>query len=115
MSIASTHVRDVRDDVRADVRAQTYIAVGVCGMCGESPCAGVRARARNAANAQHLCQILARDFPHIPHIPHIPTAAKLSVTLKPARRPAQAAHGRARAISLISLVSKGMEVEELWA
>ncbi|UYK82296.1 hypothetical protein NG829_08400 [Xanthomonas sacchari] len=114
MSIVATYVRDVRDDVRADVWPQTHMAVGVCGMCGNTLCAGVQARAYEAACIQKILPIRAGENPHIPHIPHIPTATRISGISKPAHNPARAAHGRARAISHISLVSKGMEGEGLW-
>ncbi|KIP82147.1 hypothetical protein SN15_14685 [Stenotrophomonas maltophilia] len=42
------NVRDVRDHVRADVRAKCIAALGVCGMCGHF-CPHVRARYAGAA------------------------------------------------------------------
>lgn len=112
MSTAPVAVRDVREGVRARVRAQTHAAVGVCGMCG--PFASyVGAGAWVAVSLACVqCLSCVCECPHLPHIPHITTAASVSGDMRPAHVPAQAAHAHARAVFPVLLALKEMEEVE---
>lgn len=114
MTTAPIDVRDVRDGVRAPVRAQMLVAVGLCGMCGRFTSyvgAGAWAAVQDAC-AQRLSRVC--ECPHIPHIPHIATATGVSGNARPAHVPAQAAHAHARAFFPVLLVLKEMEEVEYW-
>ncbi len=114
MSTAPVDVRDVRDGVRAPVRAQTLGAVAMCGMCGRFACyvgAGAWGRAP-VAGVQGPSRVCV--CPHIPHIPHIATATGISGDARPAHVPAQAAHAHAHAFFLVLLALKEMEEVEHW-
>lgn len=113
MSTAPGHVRDVRDGVRASVRAQMLVAVGVCGMCGRFV-SYVGAGARGAALYKAPTRSRVCECPHIPHIPHIATAASVSGDMRPAHVPARPAHAHARAFSPVLLALKEMEEVEYW-
>lgn len=114
MSIALGDVRDVRDCVRASVRAQMLMAVGVCGMCGRF--ASYVGAGAWAAVSLACVQCLSRvcECPHIPHIPHIVTAASVSGDVRSAHVPAQVAHAHARAFFPVLLALKEMEEVECW-
>lgn len=107
MNRTSQCVRDVRDGVRADVRAQTLAAVGVCGMCGHF-CSHAQARtrfpdsltcltysracmqsrtSRTSRTAQVLQGIRQDATPHTaPHSPHTLARARFSVSLATERK-----------------------------
>ncbi len=112
----TANVRDVRDGVRAHVRAETLVAVGVYGTCGHSPSCG---RARDAGN---VCPAMSSNIPsrtyacpHVPHFPHIATATALSDDSQPAHMPAHTARLFARAFLPAYGMSKEMKREGLAA
>lgn len=113
MTTAPIDVRDVRDGVRAPVRAQMLVAVGLCGMCGRFT-SYVGAGARSVWSLHARMASPACVCPHIPHIPHIATATGVSGDARPAHVPAQAAHAHARAFCPVSLALKEMEEVEHW-
>lgn len=110
------YVRDVRAHVRAGVRAETLVGVGVCGTCGHPLSCG---RAGAVGNVCAVCihGSAARTYavPHVPHVPHIATAATLPVHSLPARRSARPALALARAIFPSYGLSKEMKREGLAA
>ena len=109
-------VRDVRADVRAVVRAETLVAVGVCGTCWHPLSCG---RARDLENVLFVREKSPppRTYvcPHVPHVPHIITGATLSGDSLPAQQTARTAHPLARAFFPAYGLSKKMEREGLAA
>jgi len=110
---APTHVRAVRARVRDGVRAQTPLAVGLCGMCGHFRAfTGARTTYRHAP-VYVESESRAYECPHIPHIPHNADAAMVSRHFDPAHASAHPAH-RARARFSMPLVPNEIEEEGCW-
>ena len=101
----------VRDRVRDSVRAQSLVAVSMCGMCGIFlSCERRRARARRRRRARTCAHTYTA--PHIPHIPHISGAPTLSGSSNPAPNPARPAPALARPPHVQFLLNlKRIEVE----
>lgn len=105
-------VRDVRDDVRASVRAFALVAVGLCGTCGTG-LTYLRGRARSDGPTTDCLHACARAYscPHVPHVPHNAGGASDSRSSLPARRAARPAPTLARAFSSVTALLKRMEGE----
>lgn len=112
----TSDVRDVRADVRALVRAETLVALGVCGTCGHPLSCG---RARDLDNVLFVREKSPRPrtyvCPHVPHVPHVATAAMFSGYSLPARQAAHTARPLARVFFPAYGLSKEMKREGLAA
>lgn len=109
----TSDVRDVRAYVRAYVRAETLVAVDVCGTCGQFPSCG---RAHDAGRLRSVRFGAVRSRTYVcPHVPHTSTAATLSGDSMPAHRAAHSAHAFARAFFSAYGLLKKMEKEGLAA